>query len=119
MKTPSKGELLEKYASHAVSTFIQYDAFTKAEADPNTHPDKDGDALFGGHVTHELMIGSNVRVLIHPATPAADVLRVLGKIAACIERNRTERKAAIAERDLTAGEVAGIREELPEHQLPF
>jgi len=134
MRKSTKGELLEKYTSRDVHTFIQYDGFINAEADCNTQPDEDKDAIFGGFATEDLMNGSNVRVLLNPATPADAVLRVLRKIVAMIEqqrearnkslqaeyeRDRVAREKAFMEHNWTAGEVAGMNLQLYDCETPF
>lgn len=84
---PTKHQLLGKYLNKPVTAFKQYDCFTDTGPDCVFQPDKDGDCLFGGNTTHELMHGTSIRVLIRPNESKKDVVTVLLKIAEWINRD--------------------------------
>lgn len=58
-----KANLLNHYTEKEPKAFLQFDAFRV-------------DDLYGG-VTHELMRGSGVRILIDPETPKEDALEMI------------------------------------------
>lgn len=83
-----KAECLRHYTECEPQEFVQYDGFN-----PPTWPvgpgseDDDDDEVWMGR-TWELMTSSpRVRVLIPPDADGADVVRLLTKIAAWIERD--------------------------------
>lgn len=87
MKSKSKKELLDHYATRDPVTFYQLDGFADGAMDDMGGSDEDGDAVYWG-VTQELMTGVyNVRVLVTDGTPDAAALRLLRKILAGIEEH--------------------------------
>lgn len=123
--TCKKDELLKKYADKPIMAFIQYDSFANVESEVDAF--SSDEKITGGRLTYDLMSGSNVRVLIRPHIPTEVVLRLMRKIMTKIqgdqdERKRTlmaeaESKMALAERDMTIGEVAVVSDQLNQQIL--
>lgn len=123
-----KERLLDHYAGKSVNSFIQLDgnANTKSPEAHSGTSDVDGDDLYMS-LTHELMDGANVRILIRPGIPLEVVLRLMGKIQAWLQREREERRAALrteaankltqAEEDLTVGSLWGISDGLDSNEV--
>jgi hypothetical protein len=81
-----RSQLLAHYADKDPRMFVQFDAF-----DPPTCPfdgfaDEDGQEFFV-RVTHELMHGATVRVLVPPGTDPSVARQLLVKIADWIARD--------------------------------
>lgn len=73
---------LKHYATRPVTEFMQFDGFhVGADCDDWVmRPDKDGDSCFGLFMTHELMHGADVRVLIKAGASKETAIRLLKKL---------------------------------------
>lgn len=87
----SKIRALAEAADKPLKRLIQFDGFRDVQGDSVMHPDADGDTVFGYMETHELNKSIDetmpVRVFVHPGARTEDVLRLLSKISAWIERD--------------------------------
>lgn len=85
-----KQEKLRHYAGKDLMEFAQLDGFANALGDSVFHPDKDGDALFGG-CTKECMSGVwQVRILITKGTDKITALRLIKKLERWLKREKSE-----------------------------
>jgi hypothetical protein len=90
METITKETILAKYNEREPTEFYQIDGFhIPGRGDSVMVLDDDDDCIMGG-VVHELMFGSDVRVLIrkepeNPGRTERDIVRMLRKIADTIE----------------------------------
>lgn len=86
MFKPNKSELIENYSRREPKRFIQIDGWHggKWANDGIITTDEQGRSMTGGE-TFELMLGSDVRVLIDPDTPPAEVAALLKNAASFIE----------------------------------
>jgi len=81
-----KQDLLKHYETMEPQGFYQYDGFVHSGSDDVMPPDADDDAL-SKVITHELMCGSTVRVLVTAGTTEEDALRLLKKIRVWIKKD--------------------------------
>jgi len=74
----TRGELLEHYAERRPKEFLQIDGWYggKWAGDPIIATDADGYSMTSG-ITHELMQGADVRILIPPSTPKSEAITLL------------------------------------------
>lgn len=93
-----KKELLDHYEGKSINAFIQVDGNANVPCS-----DADGDVFFI-KLTHELMCGADVRILIRPGTPMEVVFRIMGKIQSLLQQEREERKKAL--RAEAAGKIS-------------
>jgi hypothetical protein len=83
----NKAEKLLHYSEREPKNFMQFDCFVNSEEDSFMKPDADGDCLFSGN-TVELMTGNvDVRLLVVPGTNTSDVVRILDKFKAWIQKD--------------------------------
>ena len=78
-RQPAKGPFAKSSCSRLSAKVRQYDCLINAKTARGIYPDEDGDCMLYVN-TNELMIGSDVRVLIKRDTAHEDVLRALLKI---------------------------------------
>jgi len=79
-------DLLRKYFHAGFRPYNQIDLFAGAASDSVVHPDKDGDAMFGGRTWELMHSAPTIRLLIPPDAHLADVLRGLRKVRKLIKR---------------------------------
>lgn len=78
-RQPAKGSFAKSSCNRLSAKVRQYDCLINAKTARGINPDDDGDCMLYVN-TDELMIGSDVRVLIKTDTAPEDVIRALLKI---------------------------------------
>ena len=84
----NKETLLEKYSRKDPKRFVQLDGFVLKGWDDVMKPDKQRHVVMAGE-TFELMVGTEVRVLVNPQSGKKDVVALLKKITSLLESQET------------------------------
>lgn len=104
-ESEQKTAKLAHYGARELNTFTQFDVFHWAGRDGCFPSDEDGDNVFGPQITEELMVGSDVRVLIGSTVSRAKAARMLRKLVAILEHNEERVSDWVANRAARAAKI--------------